>query len=307
MAMTQDSSPTRLSSEGREYIIEDTFKNMFPAKSDEEIEVLREDIKSRKKLLDSLIGWDQRSVILDGHHRAKICEELGIKPPIQWLPFDDEDAAKMWMLQHQIMRRNLKTFQRVEAALQFDKFFADKARANRDAGVSLNSTEGIDTDAEVAKIAKTSPNTVWKVRKILDKKKVDEIARDIEALRNGDPEVSIHSVFTKCQDLDNANKTDSHKKPAKPSTELRNEVKSNLQYFASTVGKFDGKADRTYIFNEILEWVKKEKKRIKEQKAKTRATKKTIRKASKKASKKSAKKNTKKTAKKATKKSSKKK
>ena len=267
--------------------IDPDFQALFPAKRPEEYEILKEDIRKRG-VLDKLIGWKEEGVILDGHNRYHIHKELKIEKPlqIQWLSFPDKDAAKMWMVQHQIMRRNLNLFQRVEAALQFEKYYAAKAQANQEAGVPLNSGEGVEVDVELAKIAKTSPDTVRKVRRIKEKEKDIEIAKDIAALRNSDPRVSIHRVFVTC-----TCKKRGKSEPIKPSQGLGKRIMETFQHFTDLTKEFSRETDCTYIYDKVIELARGEKAKLKTaKKISKKAPKKSTKKSPKKVSKKSAKK-----------------
>ena len=190
---------------GQEYTIDPEFQNVFSAKDAEQYEALKESIRN-DGVRDPLIVWDEMNILLDGHTRHQIYEELReelgeeflIEPPkIIRMSFTNRDDAKMWMIHNQIMRRNLTTFQRVEAALQFKEFFAAKARENQKAGVSLNSEKGIVVVDELAKLAKTSSNTVGKVMTILANANKAGVTKAITALRRGDAHISIHSVWEK--------------------------------------------------------------------------------------------------------------
>ena len=51
--------------------------------------------------------WEEERTILDGHHRFAICQQYDIPYPVHLLSLPDLDAAKAWMLTHQLGRRNL--------------------------------------------------------------------------------------------------------------------------------------------------------------------------------------------------------
>jgi hypothetical protein len=56
---------------------------------------------------DPLVVWAEEQVVLDGHNRLAICERHDLPYPIQELSLPDLDAAKAWMIAHQLGRRNL--------------------------------------------------------------------------------------------------------------------------------------------------------------------------------------------------------
>ena len=110
------------------------------------------------------------------------------------MSFENREAVKLWMLKNQIARRNLNTFQRIEATLQFEEIFAAKAKANQVASggaVPQIFVKPTDTNKELAKLANTSYETVRKVKKIIKKASPKEII----ALRR--EEHSINSVYQK--------------------------------------------------------------------------------------------------------------
>ena len=187
-----------------EYIIDPEFKSLLGAKTPEQYEALKETIRSEKRFRDPFVVWDEANILSDGHNRHQIYEELQeelgdefhIEPPkIIRMSFANRDDAMMWVLENQLDRRNLKTFQQIEVALKLKDFYTAKAKANQRAGVSLNLGKGINSNEEVAKRADVSHDTVRKVERILEKMGKKEVAEAIKALRRGDTGVSIDSVY----------------------------------------------------------------------------------------------------------------
>jgi len=176
-------------------IIDQELRNVLSIKASEEYADLKESI-SKEGIRDPLVIGiiDDREYLVDGHNRFRIGEELGIKEvPICKITFASKDEAKMWIFHNQCIRRNLNMFQRIESALQLKAAVATKAKENQQAGVSLNSGEGLDTGKEIAKLAKTSSDTVRKVERILEKASPE----DVDALRRGDTGMSIEKVYQK--------------------------------------------------------------------------------------------------------------
>ena len=61
-----------------------------------------------RKILEPLIVWKGKDIIVDGHHRWKAINEFGITDyEIEEKDFDDVDAAILWLLKHQKGRRNI--------------------------------------------------------------------------------------------------------------------------------------------------------------------------------------------------------
>lgn len=78
----------------------------------EEYAQLRDNIQ-KDGLLEPITLWAEESgTILDGHNRYAICQELGIGFRTKALSFLGIEAAKLWILEHQVGRRNLTDDQR---------------------------------------------------------------------------------------------------------------------------------------------------------------------------------------------------
>jgi hypothetical protein len=56
---------------------------------------------------DPLIVWQEEQCLLDGHNRYAICERYALGYTTQEVSLTDLDAAKAWMIAHQLGRRNL--------------------------------------------------------------------------------------------------------------------------------------------------------------------------------------------------------
>jgi hypothetical protein len=138
----------------------------------------------------------QRSyVLLDGHHRYTIYQRHEIPFAIVEAPawVKTRENAKLWMIRNQLGRRNLPRGARVELALLMKSIVAEQARERqRQAGrekLPQNSTEAIETRAELAKAADVSTDTIRKGEVVF--READEPMK--VAVRTG--ERSIHSVY----------------------------------------------------------------------------------------------------------------
>ena len=257
--MTSNTDTTK-PAEGKEILIAGhsiklKFQDLFPSKTQEEYNVLKEDIR-RRGVLDKVVVWEQGLILLDGHHRAQIHEELGLEKDleIEWQRFDDEESAKMWMLQHQVIRRNLNTFLRIEAILELDKFYSVRADAIKKTGKNhtQNLGEGGEVNEALGKLVKASAENVRKVKKIKKLAKPEEI----DALRKGD--VSIHSIYEKCMNREKAKENPPTKK-SKPSPELSEKVDTALKNFEGTAKKSFKKTERSYFYDRLIKWAREKK------------------------------------------------
>jgi hypothetical protein len=86
--------------------IEPEFQDLIPPMTPEEFEMLEKSI-IKNGCHEPLIVWAGENILLDGHNRFKICLENKIEYKVVKREFDDENAAKNWMLMNQLGRRNL--------------------------------------------------------------------------------------------------------------------------------------------------------------------------------------------------------
>lgn len=56
---------------------------------------------------DSLIVWKEQDILVDGHTRKGICDELGVDYSVTRMSFDSREAVIDWIVINQLGRRNL--------------------------------------------------------------------------------------------------------------------------------------------------------------------------------------------------------
>ena len=80
--------------------------------SEEEFAVLESSLLSQG-CIDPLTVWQNngKTILVDGHHRFKICKKNQIPYEIRNMSFGDKDEAKEWMINNQLGRRNLNPLQ----------------------------------------------------------------------------------------------------------------------------------------------------------------------------------------------------
>lgn len=179
-------------------VIDPEFETLIPPLSEEKFRLLEEDIV-KNGFLSPIIVWNQ--TIVDGHNRYEIYRKMTdpIDLPVQNINFDSKEEAKLWILTHQLGRRNLQPYQRIELALKLKEAIAAQAKENqRSAGgaVPLKSAKAVDTREELAAIAGVGHDTFSKAEKIAN----EAPEEDKEKLRNG--EASINSVHNKLKKKD---------------------------------------------------------------------------------------------------------
>lgn len=94
--------------------VDPEFERLIPPLDREEFKQLEENIVA-EGCLDPLVTWD--GTIVDGHNRYKICQEHDIPFHTTEKDFDNRDEVIVWIIKHQIGRRNLIPYQRSCLAL----------------------------------------------------------------------------------------------------------------------------------------------------------------------------------------------
>lgn len=185
----------RLTKELRELTIDPEFRDLIPPLSEAEFNLLEDSIVANG-CESPLTIWND--TIVDGHNRYDICRKHSIPFAVLEKEFADRDAALLWMIQTQLERRNLTTYQKSELALRFEPLLKELARQRQGQRTDLlnipkNSAEGsadAETREKVSKLAGVSHDTIKKVKKLVTS--ADDETK--QRLRRGD--VSINKAYT---------------------------------------------------------------------------------------------------------------
>ena len=110
----------------QELQVDNDFENLIPPLTDDEYTRLEKSILA-EGCRDAIIVWN--NVIIDGHHRYKICKAHNIDFHTIQMEFSLKDDVILWMIQNQLGRRNLSEFQRVEIVRKYEE--AVKAHAEQ--------------------------------------------------------------------------------------------------------------------------------------------------------------------------------
>jgi ParB-like chromosome segregation protein Spo0J len=86
--------------------IRDELQSLIPPLSAEEYVQLEQNLLT-DGCLNPLIVWQEEQILLDGHHRYEICTRHGLDYQLREMSLPDLDAAKAWLISHQLGRRNL--------------------------------------------------------------------------------------------------------------------------------------------------------------------------------------------------------
>jgi hypothetical protein len=87
-------------------IINAALRSLIPPLSPEEYAQLAANLVA-DGCLEPLIVWQEEQTLLDGHNRYAICTHHRLTYALQEVSLPDLDAAKMWIITHQLGRRNL--------------------------------------------------------------------------------------------------------------------------------------------------------------------------------------------------------
>lgn len=119
--------------------METKFEQFIAPLTKNEYENLKQSLRN-EGCRDAIITW--RGIILDGHNRYRICTELGIPYGTVELNFEDEEHARLWMVQNQLARRNIKTFQKCELVYPLEKIISEEIEKRRVAAISKSRRGG---------------------------------------------------------------------------------------------------------------------------------------------------------------------
>lgn len=173
--------------------IDTEFKNLIPPLTADEYAGLEESIL-REGCRDAIVLWGE--TIIDGHNRYEICTKHGIYFRTVQKEFEDRNAAKLWMMQNQLARRNLNDFQRIEITHKCEDAVKAKARERMEEGRNQYTDspkekipEGKQARDELGKMAGVSGKTYEHAVTVLE----TAPAPVVEATRRND--ISINAAY----------------------------------------------------------------------------------------------------------------
>ncbi len=172
------------------------FRALIPTLAPDERQGLEQSLISEGNR-DPIVIWKETKLLLDGHNRYDICTQHGIKlqTPVE-LSFPDREAAKVWIINNQLSRRNIPPYVRAVLALKLEDIYKAQAEARMKAGKALDPTPTLaeggkgETRNHVASKARLSHGTITKVKAIEAKATPEQKAK----LAQGT--ATINQVFT---------------------------------------------------------------------------------------------------------------
>jgi len=115
--------------------INDKYRKLLPSLSPAEYQALKNSI--RENGLYVPITANPEGFMLDGHNRYEICIELGVEPKYEVKTFEDALLEKKYVIESNLTRRHLTTFQRIEMALPLIEIERNLAKKRKQAGKPL--------------------------------------------------------------------------------------------------------------------------------------------------------------------------
>ena len=171
------------------------YEALLPKLPKEEYEALKVSVQTEG--LHYPIVVNAKGEILDGHNRFRICQELGLNPKIDERHFEDKLLEKKFVIEVNLRRRHLNTFQQIELAkplLEIEKNLAQERMVKGDP--RQNFAEGKAMDLFASKVG-SNPETVRQAFWLMD----NAPKETVEDLRKG--KIKIYSAF---KDLTTAQK-----------------------------------------------------------------------------------------------------
>jgi ParB-like chromosome segregation protein Spo0J len=190
----------------------DKYANKVTPLSKDEYESLKQSIAERGGLYVP-IAINKEGDVLDGHHRLKACQELGIKPEFEVKVFSNELLEELFVYDTNLIRRQLNDYQRGVLVLKKKPLLEELAKRNMSlGGKGSKNLETLHTDKELAKEAGVSNATLYKIEQISKAAKEDpKIAEIAEKIDSG--QTSIDYAYKQIKRAEDSKK---EKRAARP-------------------------------------------------------------------------------------------
>ena len=136
------------------------LQSLIPPLSPEEVQQLETNLL-QDGCRDPLIIWQEEQILLDGHNRLAICDAHGLPYTTHAISLPDLDAAKAWLIAHQLGRRNLTAEQMsYYRGKQYELRKQTGFKGNQHRGASGKSYQKHDTAQALAAAHKVAEKTI---------------------------------------------------------------------------------------------------------------------------------------------------
>jgi len=181
-------------------IVDPKYLKSIPRPSIERYNEIKNDIKQYGQQIS--IITNQNNIILDGHTRYHICQELKIIPKTEKRTFESKLEEERFVYSTNVKRRDLEKFVHIELSLKIHEIDDILGKQKRTANLkhqksidylTSDNREKYDTLKTIADETKTSRDAVAKVKKITQY----ATPKEIQDLREGKDGTSINKVYKK--------------------------------------------------------------------------------------------------------------
>lgn len=126
--------------------VDEGLEAEIDALSKAEFDLLLELIRTDNEIKTPIVLWKsdnplEHNLIVDGHHRYKIAQMLGLAVPYEYREFDSLRAVKIWMIKNQKGRRNLTPLQWLRLASRLAKHYEIDLKQRELSGTALKPGE----------------------------------------------------------------------------------------------------------------------------------------------------------------------
>jgi hypothetical protein len=179
--------------------IEMIFECILPSHTEEERELLENNILNDGEIRDPLIIWKDgnKNILIDGLLRHQISLKHKLVCPVIFKEFPSSEEATLFVLDNQLGRRNLSDFSSCELVLRFEHIYKTQGRIHQSKGgkgCKISNEDRVDTKKILAERAGVSHDTLGKVKEIL---KQNPDTQTLTNLRQGKLKInSVHSKLT---------------------------------------------------------------------------------------------------------------
>jgi len=126
---------------------------LIPPLGQEELAQLEANVLA-EGIREPLVVWKEQQVLVDGHNRYALAQKHGLDFRVQLKEFEGREAAKSWMINNQLGRRNLTPEQ--QSYLRGKRYESEKQQhgGNRKASSQNANLKTSDALAEAYKVSK---------------------------------------------------------------------------------------------------------------------------------------------------------
>lgn len=153
------------------FTIDAEFAELCPQPTNEERNLLMASIDA-EGCREALIVWDEQDILIDGHTRKEICDELSVDYRVNRKSLPSRDAAIEWIIANQLGRRNVTEEQK--GYLRGKRYQQEKKKHGGDRKSSVQD-EHLKTAERIGEQLGVSPTTVRRDARFAQA--VDEIAK----------------------------------------------------------------------------------------------------------------------------------